>query len=49
MPERVCREVPKQLCQDVFTNPRTVKVRVEEEVVLNRVINAGEGSGEILH
>ena len=26
IPEEICREVPKQLCQTVFLSPRTVKV-----------------------
>ena len=26
VPEEVCRDVPKELCQTVFLNPKTVKV-----------------------
>ena len=26
VPEEVCRDVPKELCQIVFLNPKTVKV-----------------------
>ena len=28
IPEEVCRDVPKELCQTVFLNPKTVKVFV---------------------
>merc|ERR1712026_608698 len=33
IPEEVCREVPKQLCQTVFLNPRTVKEVMQNFVV----------------
>ena len=28
IPERVCRKIPKEVCQVVFLNPRIVKVRL---------------------
>ena len=28
IPEKVCRKIPKEVCQVVFLDPKTVKVRL---------------------